>query len=85
MTVSAIMPKNCFMNSNLEKQPIRLVIFINDIEKIQGCSTSTASRRLKELKESLAKQDHQEVTIKEYCNYFDFDYKEICQFLKLIS
>lgn len=72
------------MASTNEKQPSRIVIFSQDIINIQGCSPSTASRRLQAVKDHLAKADHQEVTIREYCEYWGLNYLEICQFLKLL-
>jgi len=66
-----------------ERLPQRLVIFPYDVTAIHSCSKSTAGRKLKEAREYHQKQDHQLLTIAEYCNYFDLDYNEIITFLKL--
>ena len=84
MRESLMSSKQIVMNPKNEKQPTRLVIFIQDVMKMHSCSASTASRRIKEVKDHLSKLDHQLVTIKEYCEYFAFPYLETCEFLKLM-
>jgi hypothetical protein len=81
---SFITSKNIFMNTSTGKQPRRLVIFLQDVKNIHDCSGSTASRKIKEVKDHYAKEDHQVITIKEYCSYFAIDYMEVCKLLKII-
>ncbi len=81
--VSFIFPKKSTMANTSVKQPRRMIIFAQDIMIIHACSASSASRKIKEVKDHLNKADHQEVTIKEYCDYFGLAYEETCEFLKL--
>lgn len=82
--VSVIFPKKPTMANTSAKQPRRMIIFAQDIMTIHACSASSASRKIKEVKDHLNKADHQEVTIKEYCDYFGLAYEETCEFLKLL-
>lgn len=61
-----------------------MVIFAQDIIHVHDCSASSASRRLKEVKAHYEKSDCQEVTIKEYCDYYGLPFIETCHFLNLI-
>ena len=79
-TVSAISAKSFIM----QPTPSRIVLFNSDVKIILNCSSSTASRKIKEAKDALAKQEHQEISIREFCNYFGLDFTESCQLLKLI-
>lgn len=79
--VSALPPKNFFMSFT----PTRLVIFPQDVKDLLLCSSSTASRKLREIRDANGKPAHQEVSIEEYCNYYGLNYKEVCEFLKLIK
>ncbi|MBC7509790.1 MAG: hypothetical protein H7320_13740 [Ferruginibacter sp.] len=65
-------------------QPSRLIIYPGDVRALLECSASKASRKLKELREATGKKDHHEISIKEYCEYFDIEYADVCKFLKLI-
>lgn len=74
-------PKNNFMNC----VPSRLVMYNTDIMKVTDCSEATASRKMQQVKDAKGKLQHQEVTIKEYTEYFGLDYTEVCKFLNLIK
>lgn len=73
--------KNKFMNC----VPSRLVMYNTDIMKVTDCSETTASRKMQQVKDAKGKLQHQEVTIKEYTEYFGLDYTEVCKFLNLIK
>jgi hypothetical protein len=68
-----------------ELKPRRLDIFIADVRQISGCSDATASRKIALCRDALDKQQHQRLTIREYCTYYGYDYAEILHLLKLIS
>ncbi len=82
--VSVASPKTSDMPAN-QPQPARLVIYSGDVMNIHNCSSSTASRKLQLVKVWLQKKDYQEVTIKEYCDYWGLNYLETCEFLKLLK
>lgn len=69
-----------------DKEPTasRIDIFNADVIRISGCSESTATRRIKECRDALGKKDHQQLTIREYCCYYGYDYMEILKLLQLI-
>lgn len=71
--------------NSMHPTPTRLVINTTDIMQINSCSDSTASRKMQQIKDAKGKQAHQEVTIKEYAEYYGLDYKEVCEFLKLVK
>jgi hypothetical protein len=57
------------------------LIRVSDIIKIEKCSTSTASRKLQQVRFCLGRSKKKPVSLKEYCEYFEFNYREICNFL----
>jgi len=60
----------------------RRVIRASDIEIFFGISTSQARRYLKDIKEQYNKENHQPVTVFDFCKYFDVDEKEITMVMK---
>jgi len=56
---------------------IRIVIYPSDVMLIFSKSESYARKTIQIIKKSLNKAKHQAVTIKEFCNYFDFDFDEV--------
>lgn len=42
---------------------------INDLQKLYNCSYSAAQRNYQVIKDSLAKEKHQKITINELCDY----------------
>lgn len=71
------------MEKPQEKIPRRLIIYTSDIMAVYDCSSSTANRKLKQARDHYQKQLYQDLTIKEYCNYFSIDYLETITLLKL--
>ncbi len=72
-----MLPENC-------KQPSRLIIFSSDVMSIHSCHSSTASRKIQLVKSSLQKKEHQQVSIKEYCDYWGLEYEDTLKFLKVL-
>lgn len=67
-----------------DPQPRRIDLFNADVRQISGCSENTASRKIKQCKEALGKQEHQPITIREFCDYYGYDYTEVLNVLKLL-
>jgi hypothetical protein len=82
-TVSLIHPNLFFMPSPSEKFPSRLILYTIDVQKIYECSSSTAARKIKEARDHHSKQAHQDLTIREFCDYFSISYEETISILKL--
>jgi len=61
----------------------RLVITSADIKILLGCSQATAYRKLIFIHQCLGKQKQQLISIKEFCEFYGFDFNEAC--LKLNS
>ena len=55
----------------------RIVIYPCDIIILTDKSESYARKEIQNLKKALHKEKHQKVTIKEYCQYYGFDLKEV--------
>lgn len=81
---SAPIPLNRPYMSENQLQPRRLDLFNADVQLISGCSQNTASRKIREAKDGLGKKEWQIVTIREYCDYFGYDYLEVLKLLKLL-
>ena len=60
-----------------DNQPF--IITIKHVTTIEGCSDSTASRRIKIAHAALGKKQHQKITVQEYADYYGFDYSLILQ------
>lgn len=71
--------------SEKEFKPVRLDLYPGDVKEISLCSTSTAHRRVKQCRDALAKQVHQTLTIREYCDYYGYDYLEVLKQLRLLA
>jgi hypothetical protein len=71
--------------SEKELKPVRLDLYPGDVKQISLCSTSTAHRRMKQCRDALAKQVHQTLTIREYCDYYGYDYLEVLKQLRLLT
>ncbi|MFZ4056973.1 MAG: hypothetical protein ACOYKE_02490 [Ferruginibacter sp.] len=71
------------MTQKLKIKFDRLIVYPKDIIRINGCSSATASRKIKLVKDVLGKQDHQALTIEEYCTYYGLDFIAIMEFLEL--
>ncbi|OAB26879.1 hypothetical protein SAMN05444395_103350 [Flavobacterium fryxellicola] len=59
----------------------RIVIYPSDIVILTGKSESYARKEIQNLKKELEKKPCQKVTIKEYCEYYGFDLKEVTEVL----
>ena len=82
-TVSLNNPNLFVMPLHPEKFPSRLILYTIDVIKIYECSVSTASRKIKEARDHHNKRPHQDMSIKEFCEYFSIDYNETISILKL--
>jgi hypothetical protein len=67
-----------------EPTPRRIDLFNADVMQISDCSQATASRKMKECKDALGKKEHQQITIREYCSYWGYDYLEVIKLLQLV-
>ncbi|NJK98337.1 MAG: hypothetical protein HC905_28535 [Bacteroidales bacterium] len=54
-----------------------LVIRAKDISVIMDCSPATSSRRLSLIKDALNKKPHQQITLNEFCKYYDLPVNEV--------
>jgi len=59
-----------------------IFIDISDIEKIHGCSYTTAQRRMQTIKDSLQKKEKQEVSIREFCEFEGISFDDFFQKVK---
>jgi len=59
----------------------KIEIDTSDVMKLNGKSASTARKQIQEVKKSLNRLKHQKVSIKEYCNYFGFNYDDVASAL----
>jgi len=59
-----------------------IFIDISDIEKIHGCSYTTAQRRMQTIRDSLQKKEKQDITVKEYCEFEGISYDEFYKHIK---
>jgi hypothetical protein len=82
-TVSLNNPNLFFMPLHSGKFPCRLILYSIDVIKIYECSASTAARKIKEARDHYQKKTHQDITIKEFCEYFSIDYNETITICKL--
>lgn len=64
---------------------IRIVIYPNDIMALTNKSNSYARKEIRSIKKALNKQDYQMLTIKEYCEYYAFDFNEVMALLEKIE
>lgn len=80
----ALTPLNRLAMPLQDPQPSRIDIFNADVRLISACSENTAARRISQCRAALAKQDWQKLTIREYCEYYGYDYPEILKLLKLL-
>ena len=56
---------------------VRIVIYPKDIVRLTNKSESYARKELHRIKKALNKQSHHKITIKEYCEYYDFNLNEV--------
>lgn len=65
-------------------QPYRIIIYPKDVQKITGCSESTAGRKISLVKNTLGKRETQLLSIKEFCDFYDLNYNDVLKQLCLI-
>ncbi len=82
-TVSFNNPNLFPMSLQPQKFACRLILYTIDVIKIYECSASTAARKIKEARDHHKKQAHQDISIKEFCEYFSIDYNETISLLNL--
>lgn len=81
---SALTSLNHNAMPNQEPIPSRIDLFNADVMIISGCSDTTASRKVAVCRDALAKPKHQPLTIREYCDYYGYNYIEVLTLLKLL-
>jgi hypothetical protein len=59
----------------------RIIIYPKDIQRITGKSERYGRSLLKKIKSHLAKDDHQFVSIEEFCLYTGLKYELVSKFL----
>lgn len=62
--------------------PPRVVIYPKDIENITGRRPRTACKLLQKIRQALGKQNHEFVTIKEFCLFTGIDEELVKEFLQ---
>jgi hypothetical protein len=60
----------------------RIIIYPKDIQRITGKSERYGRFLLKQIKQVLAKKEHQYITISEFCQYAGLSVEEIMSFLE---
>ena len=55
----------------------RIVMYSSDVMMLTDKSESYARKEIQKLKKVLNKEKHQQVTIREYCRYYDFNLEEV--------
>ena len=60
----------------------RIIIYPKDIQRITGKSERYGRFLLKQIKQTLAKKEHQYITINEFCQYAGLSVEEIITYLK---
>lgn len=64
---------------------IRIVIYPSDIMALTNKSNSYARKEIQRIKKALNKLRHHQLTIKEYCEYYNFDLNEVIAVLDRIE
>jgi hypothetical protein len=59
------------------KGPTRICIYPKDIMRITGKSERYGRKLLEKIKEKYSKEEHQFVTIKEFCSYSGLDITDV--------
>ncbi len=60
----------------------KIVIYPSGIMLLTEKSESYARKEIQKLRIALKKEKHQKVSIKEYCQYYDFDYNDVLSALE---
>jgi hypothetical protein len=59
----------------------RIIIYPKDVQRITGKSERYGRLLLKQIKEKLAKEEYQFITISEFCNYAGISAQEVEKYL----
>ena len=60
----------------------RLCIYPKDIQRVTGKSERYGRNLIKKMKEALSKQEHQYITINEFCTYAGLTFQEVKEKLR---
>lgn len=60
----------------------RLVIYPKDVQRITGKSEKYGRKLIRKIKEDLMKEQHQYVSITEFCRFTGLDREDVIQYLK---
>ena len=60
----------------------RLVIYPKDVQRITGKSEKYGRKLIRQIKECLMKEQHQFVSITEFCHFTGLDPEDVAQYLK---
>lgn len=70
--------------SATDQKPKRLVLTLKDVRIVFSCSSRTAVRRIKELRQALNKPKPAVITIEHFCNYYSLGYQDTLKQLNLL-
>ncbi len=56
---------------------VRVCMYPKDVQRIMGKEYTQARRILKKIKESLKKEDHQYISVEEFCKYTGLPIEEV--------
>ncbi len=59
-----------------------MVIYVKDIQRITGRGSRYSRNLLGKIRQSLGKQKHDLISVKEFCKYMNLSEEEVIQFLK---
>jgi hypothetical protein len=60
----------------------RLILYPHDISTITGLKIQAARRMWHKVRKALEKQQHQFLTVREFCEYMDIEEEEVMEFLQ---
>lgn len=60
----------------------RLVIYPKDVQRITGKSEKYGRKLIRQIKEELMKEQHQFVSITEFCQFTGLDPEDVSQYLR---
>lgn len=65
----------------MKAQQTRLCIYPKDVQRITGKSERYGRMLLQKIRQHFAKEEHQFITVEEFCNYTGFSKEEVVLFL----
>ena len=66
---------------NIQKIPVRMVLYPRDIMNIMGCSRMTAYRLIQKIREANGKSRMGFVTVQEFCSYCEIKEEDVVRYL----